>query len=361
AGGIAILAAKTMPLFKVLQDKLDRLTLIAREGLTGIRIIRAFDRTRHESERFDGANRDLTDTAVRVNQLAAVMMPMMMLLLNYTTIAIIWYGGIRIDAGQMQVSSLMAFIQYVKQIMWALLMVSMMFVMLPRPAVSAARLQEVLESVPVIREPAEPVRAVDPQQRGVVAFHNVTFSYPGAERPALRDITFTARPGQVTAIIGGIGSGKSTLVKLIPRFYDVDEGSITVGGVDVRRQPLAELRRQIGWVPQRTFLFSGTVADNIRVGNPGATDEEVRRAAEIAQAAEFIQELEGGWEAPVEQGGTNLSGGQRQRLAIARALVRRPDIYIFDDSFSALDLRTEARLRRMLKEATAQATVIVVA
>lgn len=361
AGGIALLASKTMPLFKVLQDKLDRLTLVAREGLTGIRVIRAFDRTRHEAERFDRANRDLTDTAIGVNQLAAMLMPMMMLLLNYTTIAIIWYGGIRIDGGQMQVGSLMAFIQYVMQIMWALLMVSMMFVMLPRAAVSATRIQEVLASVPVIQEPAEPVHPRDPQQRGVVTFNNVTFSYPGAERPALRNITFTARPGQVTAIIGGIGSGKSTLVKLIPRFYDVDEGSITVSGVDVRRLPLAKLRRQIGWVPQTTFLFSGTVADNIRVGKPDANEEEIRQAAEIAQAAPFIQELEGGWDAPVEQGGTNLSGGQRQRLAIARALVRRPGIYIFDDSFSALDLKTEARLRRMLAEATAHATVIVVA
>lgn len=359
--GVALIAKKALPLFSLLQQKLDRLTLVAREGLTGIRVIRAFDRTAHESARFDDVNRDFTDTAIRVNKILAAMMPMMMLCLNYTTIAIIWFGGLRIDAGHMQVGNLMAFIQYVMQIMWAMLMVSAMFVILPRAGVSAARIQGVLATEPIIAEPEAPIQPEAGQQQGLVEFKDVTFSYPGAERPALSHITFTAPPGEITAIIGGIGAGKTTLINLIPRFYDVDSGQILVDGVDVRRLPLAALREKIGLVPQKPILFSGTIGDNIRFGRQDAADHEVDHAAAVAQGTEFITQLDDGFDALVTQGGTNLSGGQRQRLTIARALLRRPAIYIFDDNFSALDLRTEAKLRHLLRDETRAATVIMVA
>ncbi|GBK62568.1 MAG: ABC transporter ATP-binding protein [Paenibacillus macerans] len=359
AGSIWLIAGKGIPLFKAIQKKIDKLNLVMRESLTGIRVIRSFNRTAYESKRFDAANLDLTDTSIRVNKIMAFMMPIMMLVMNLSSVAIIWFGGLRIDAGQMQVGDLMAFLQYAMQIMFSLVMVSMMFVMVPRASASAVRINEVLDMVPEIKD--ADVAAAMSGQKGYVEFQNVSFSYPGAEQPAVRDITFSAKPGEVTAIIGGTGSGKSTLISLIPRFYDVDEGRVLVDGVDVREMKQEELRRKIGFVPQKAVLFSGTINDNIRYGKEDATDEEIRHAAEIAQASDFIAEMEHGYESVIAQGGTNVSGGQKQRLSIARALVRKPEIYIFDDSFSALDFKTDAKLRAALKQETREATVIIVA
>lgn len=359
AAAVTIIALKALPLFQEMQQKLDRLNLVLRENLTGIRVIRAFNRTDHEKRRYNEANRDLTSTAVRVNRIIASMLPVMMFSLNITTVAIIWYGGMRIDSGQMMVGDLMAFLQYVMLILFSLIMVSMLFVMIPRASVSVARINEVLDTVPEIKDPPQPRRAGGPGGR--VEFKNVTFSYPGAEKPALSRISFSAGPGEVTAIIGGTGSGKSTLANLMLRFYDVDSGAILVDGVDVREMSPDELRQKIGYVPQKSFLFSGSVADNIRFGRRSASDAEVRHAAEAAQAADFIAGLAGGYEAEIAQGGVNISGGQKQRLAIARALVRRPEIYIFDDSFSALDFKTDARVRAALKEITAGSTVFIIA
>lgn len=359
AGFIALIASKGVPLFKAMQVKLDKLNLVLRENLTGIRVIRAFNRIDHEKKRFHEANLDLTNTAIKVNKIMAFMMPVMMLLMNFTTIAIIWFGGIRIDHGDMQVGSLMAFIQYAMQIMFSLIMVSMMFVMIPRASASAVRINEVLEIVPQINDPGEAKNAN--AEKGYVEFKNVTFSYPGAEQPALNNISFTAAPGEVTAIIGGTGSGKSTLISLLPRFYDVDSGSVMVDGVDVREMTQEELRKKIGFIPQKAVLFTGTVADNIRYGKEDATDEEILQAAETSQAMEFISGMPEGFDSPISQGGTNVSGGQKQRLSIARALVRRPEVYIFDDSFSALDFKTDAKLRAALKKETAESTVLIVA
>jgi len=356
---ITVISRKGMPLFKAVQEKIDRLNLVTREGLAGIRVIRAFNRTQYEENRFDGANRELTGTAVRVGRLMAAMDPAMSTIFNATAIAILWFGGIRVDLGELQVGRLMAFIQYAMQIMFSLMMVSMILVMVPRAAVSASRIAEVLRMRPSVTDPEEP--QVPAENLGVVEFENVTFYYPGAEVPALRGVSFTARPGQVTAIIGSIGSGKSTLVSLLLRFYDVTEGSIRVDGVDIRKWPQKELRDRIGYVPQRAMLFSGTVRENLRYGKPDATDGELRHAAEVAQAAEFVERLEDGYDALVAQGGTNLSGGQRQRLTIARALVRRPKIYVFDDNFSALDFKTDAKVRMALRRETADATVIIIA
>lgn len=356
---IGIIASKGVPLFKAMQVKLDKLNLVLRENLTGIRVVRAFNREEHEQQRFNMANMDLTETAIRVNKLMAAMMPLMMLIMNFTTIAIIWFGGIRINSGAMEVGDMMAFIQYAMQIMFSLLTVSIMFVMVPRASASAARINEVLDMVPEIIDPvaAKPADAM----HGYVEFRNVTFSYPGAEQPALSNISFHAHPGEVTAIIGGTGSGKSTLISLIPRFYDIQEGSILVDGVDVREMTQADLRQKIGFVPQKAVLFSGSVADNIRHGKLDATEAEISHAAEVAQATEFISGMPDRFDAVLSQGGTNVSGGQKQRLSIARALVRRPEIHIFDDSFSALDFKTDARLRAALREETVNSTVLIVA
>ncbi|MCH1641911.1 ABC transporter ATP-binding protein/permease [Paenibacillus timonensis] len=359
AGAIFLIARKGLPLFKAIQKKIDKLNLVMRESLTGIRVIRSFNRTDYESKRFDAANLDLTDTSIKVNKIMAFMMPIMMLVMNLSSVAIIWFGGLRIDAEQMQVGDLMAFLQYAMQIMFSLVMVSMMFVMIPRASASAIRINEVLDMDPVIKDSATGSQATE--TKGLVEFQNVSFSYPGAEQPAVQDISFTAKPGQVTAIIGGTGSGKSTLISLIPRFYDVQEGSVRVDGVDVRDMTQEELRNKIGFVPQMAVLFSGTINENIRYGKEDATDEEVRRAAEIAQATDFIGKMEQGFESPIAQGGTNVSGGQKQRLSIARALVRPAEIYIFDDSFSALDFKTDAKLRAALKQETKESTVIIVA
>ncbi|GCE28042.1 multidrug ABC transporter ATP-binding protein [Dictyobacter alpinus] len=356
---ILIITGKAIPLFKIMQLKIDKLNLVLDEGLTGVRVIRAFDRVRHEEQRFDAANTDLTNTAIKVNRTIAALMPLMMLLLNFTTIAIVWFGSIRINNGDMKVGALIAFLQYAMQIMFSLIMVSMMFVMLPRASASAERINKVLEIDPEIVDAKQLQRTG--QQKGYVEFKHVTFSYPGAEQPALSDITFQANPGEVTAIIGGTGAGKSTLVGLIPRFYDIDEGSILIDGVDLRELAQEDLRSKIGFVPQKAVLFSGSIAENIRYGKEDATSEEIEHAARIAQATEFISDMKDGFDSTIAQGGNNVSGGQKQRLSIARALVRHPEIYIFDDSFSALDFKTDARLRSALKEETRASTVLIVA
>ncbi|MBU3197009.1 ABC transporter ATP-binding protein [Clostridium algidicarnis] len=358
-GIITIIARKGLPLFKSMQIKLDKLNLVLREGLTGIRVIRAFNRNDHERERFNEANHDLTSTAIKVNKLMSILMPLMMLVMNFTTIAIIWFGAKRIDAGNMQVGDLMAFIQYVMQIMFSLIMVSMMFIMIPRASVSASRINEVLDIVPVINDPKDIKKAVS--KKGYVEFKNVSFNYPGSESSVIRDISFSAAPGETTAIIGGTGSGKSTIVSLIPRFYDINSGSILINGVDLRDMSQGELRSKIGFVPQKAVLFTGTISDNIRYGKEDATEDEIKKAANIAQATDFISNMEEGFNSVIAQGGTNVSGGQKQRLSIARALVRRPEIYIFDDSFSALDFKTDAKLRAVLKDETKESTVIIVA
>lgn len=359
AAAIGVISLRSVPLFKVMQTKLDKLNRVLREGLTGIRVIRAFNRIDHEKERFHNANLDLTETAIKVNKIMAALMPVMMLVMNVTTIAIIWFGSIRIDQGQMQVGNLMAFLQYVMQILFSLMLFSMIFVMLPRASASGARINEVLAIVPEINDAK--VMKNTGSLKGFVEFQNVTFYYPGAEQPALSGVSFSACPGEVTAVIGGTGSGKSTLINLIPRFYDVDEGHVLVDGVDIRELPQETLRAKIGFVPQKAVLFTGTIADNIRYGKEEAIDDEVRRTAEIAQAADFIGEMKDGFQSMIAQGGTNVSGGQKQRLSIARALVRQPEIYIFDDSFSALDFKTDAKLRAALRRETNESTVIIVA
>lgn len=356
---IYAIAGKAMPYFKAMQKKVDKINLVVREGLTGIRVIRAFNRIDHEKARFNEANIDLTNTAIRVNKIMAFMMPIMMIVMNLTTVSIIWFGGIRIDEGNMQVGSLMAFLQYAMQIMFSLVMVSMMFVMLPRASASAIRINEVLDMVSDINDPQQ--EAAMGVQKGYIEFQDVTFSFPGAEQPAVRNISFSARPGETTAIIGGTGSGKSTIINLIPRFYDVQSGSVKVDGVDVREMTQETLRAKIGYVPQKAVLFTGTITENIRYGKDDATDEEVRHAAAVAQAADFIGEMKDGYDSLIAQGGTNVSGGQKQRLSIARALVRKPEIYLFDDSFSALDFKTDAKLRQALKGETAEATLLIVA
>jgi len=348
-----------MPLFKAMQVKIDKLNLVLRESLTGIRVVRAFNRIDTEKGRFDDANADLMNNAVKVNKIMAFLMPIMMLIMNVTTIAIIWFGGKRIDAGSMQVGSLLAFMQYGMQILFGFLMLAMVFIMIPRAQASAIRINEVLDMEPGIIDPKKEILA--DEKSGYVEFKEVSFSYPGAEQPAISNITFSARPGETTAIIGGTGSGKSTLVNLIPRFYNVDSGVVLVDGVDVREMSQESLRSKIGFVPQNTVLFSGTIAENIKYGKIDATMEEIQHAASVAQATDFVNGMESGYEHFIAQGGTNVSGGQKQRLSIARALVRKPEIYIFDDSFSALDFKTDARLRAALKKETSEATVIIIA
>lgn len=359
AGAIALIGAKGLPLFKQIQKKLDRLNLVLREQLTGIRVVRSFNRGEHERQRFNNANTDLRDISIKVNVLMATLMPVMMLVMNFSMIAILFFGGQRIDSGSMDIGSLIAFVQYAMQIMFSLIMVSIIFVMIPRASASAERINEVLEMQPELEDPSQP-RSMASEQ-GTIEFDNVTFRYPGAENAALSGISFTARPGETTAIIGGTGSGKTTLLSLIPRFYDVTEGHVRVNGTDVRELTQEQLRSKIGFVPQKAVLFTGTIAENIRHGREDASMEEVEHAARIAQAENFISEMKDGYESLIAQGGNNVSGGQKQRLSIARALVRRPEIYIFDDSFSALDFKTDARLRAALKSETKEAAVIIVA
>lgn len=357
--GVIILAGRALPLFKQVQKKMDRMNLVLREELTGIRVIRSFNRSQYEIKRFDNANRDMMGISIRINQIMAAAMPVMMLMMNLSTVAIVWFGGLRIDSGSMQVGDLMAFIQYAMMIMFSILMGAMMFIMIPRAQVSAVRVNEVMAVQPDVRDTEGTARKFTEEPS--VTFEDVTYSYPGAEKPALSHVTFTAFPGETTAIIGGTGSGKSTLLNLIPRFFDPAGGTVKVGGRDIRTIPLSELRSMIGYVPQKAILFSGTAAENIRYGSSRATDQDIRDAARIAQADGFISKMSEGYQSGIAQGGKNISGGQRQRLAIARAIVRKADIYLLDDSFSALDYRTDAQLRRALTQVTKSATLIIVA
>ncbi len=357
---ITIIAKKGIPLFKVLQKKLDTLNLVLRERLTGIRVIRAYDKEPSESARFDFANKDLTDTAVKVNRIMASLMPILMLILNLTSLAIVWFSAKRIDAGTSNIGNMMAFIQYAMLILISLIMFSVVFVMLPRAIASAERINAVLLTAPTILDNVSSAEFCN-DKKGYIEFKNVTFSYPKASAPVLHKISFSASPGETTAIIGSTGSGKSTIVNLIPRFYDINEGEILIDCVNIKDMAQKDLRDKIGFVPQRPVLFSGTIAENLRYGNENATDEDLNDAARIAQAFDFIGEKENGFEEILTQGGTNLSGGQRQRLSIARALVRRPEIYIFDDSFSALDYKTDRLLRKELKASLNDETVIIVA
>ncbi|MGN9164800.1 ABC transporter ATP-binding protein [Tissierellaceae bacterium HCP3S3_D8] len=356
---IAIVGKKGFPYFKIVQERIDRVNQVLREELTGIRVIRAFNRTDYEEDRFNNANRDLTKIYLKVVRLMSVMMPLLNIILNFTIVAVIWYGSKLIDMENLEIGDLMAYIQYVMQIMFSLIMVSVMFIMIPRAVASANRINEVLDMETEITDREETRDATG--LRGSLEFRDVSFKYPGAENPVLCNISFTAKPGETTAIIGGTGSGKSTVISLIPRFYDVSKGAIFLDGVDIRDLSQEDLRRKIGIVSQDTMLFTGSVSDNIRFGKEDATDEEVVHAAEIAQAKEFIVDLEEGFDSNVAQGGTNLSGGQKQRLSIARALVRRPEIYVFDDSFSALDFKTDKKLRKALEEETHNSTIIIVA
>ncbi len=358
-GIILFVALKGFPLFQSIQKKIDKINLVLREGLTGIRVIRAFNRIEDEKRRFHEANLDLMETSIQVNRIMAVLMPVMMLVMNVTTVCIIWFGSIRIDRGTSNVGNMMAFLQYAMQILFSLLMASIMFIMLPRAQASAQRINEVLDTEPEIKDS---VNTFNPNSdvRGCIEFRNVSFSYHGAEEPAVCGISFTALPGEVTAIIGSTGSGKSTLINLIPRFYDTDQGNIYIDGVDVRDMSQDDLRAKIGFVPQKAVLFTGTIAENIRYGNEDASDEEVKTAAGTAQADEFISEMKDGFDSIISQGGTNVSGGQKQRISIARALIRKPEIYVFDDSFSALDFKTDAKLRAALRKETVNSTVIIV-
>lgn len=357
---VLVLFATVMPRFKLVQKLIDRLNLVTREILTGIMVIRAFGTEKHEEKRFDKANDDLTRTNLFVNRVMTCMMPTMMLIMNGITLLIMWNGAYSIDDGVMQVGDLMAFIQYTMQIIMAFLMISMVSVMLPRASVSMTRIDEVLVSESVIMDPENPQKSVA-SEKGVVEFRDVSFRYPNAEENVLSHISFTAKPGQTTAFIGSTGSGKSTLVNLIPRFYDVTEGQVLVDGVDVRDMSQHELHDKLGYVPQKGVLFSGTIDSNLRYGKKDASEETIRQAAEIAQATEFIDAKPNGYDSPIAQGGTNVSGGQKQRLSIARAIAKDPKIYIFDDSFSALDYKTDLTLRNALKEHTGDATVLIVA
>jgi len=356
---MTVMITKLVPAFRTMQTRIDAVNRVLREQITGIRVVRAFVRERSEAERFDEANGALTDTALRVGRMAALMIPIVMMIANVTSVAVIWFGGHEIDNGGMGIGSLTALLSYIMQILMSVMMASMIAMLAPRAAVCAERITEVLDTEPSVLPPASPVTVMD--RPALVELRNAEFQYPGADEPVLRGISFTAHPGQTTAIIGATGSGKTTLLGLIPRLIDVTSGAVTVSGTDVRELDPELLRAHIGLVPQKPYLFSGTVASNLRYGKPDATDDELWRALEIAQAADFVRAMPEGLETPVAQGGTTVSGGQRQRLAIARALVRRPSVYLFDDSFSALDLSTDARLRAALRPETKDACVIIVA
>ena len=355
---IAVIGSKGIPLFKSIQSKLDKVNLVMREKLNGIRVIRAFNKSEFESVKFNAANKDLTDTSIKVNKLMGSLQPVLMLILNLTTVALVWIGALRINDGSVQIGNLMAVIQYAMQIMFSLIMMAMMFVMIPRGAASAKRINEVFDIEPSIRDEVK----VDSMksERGSIEFRDVTFAYEGAEEPVLNNISFAVNAGETLSIIGGTGSGKSTLVSLIPRLYDITSGDILLNGVNIKDVSQEELRENIGYVPQKAILFSGTIEENIRYGKENATDEEVRHAADVAQASEFIEKIEDDYKHVISQGGTNVSGGQKQRLSIARALVRKPSVYVFDDSFSALDFKTDAKLRAGLKGETKDSAVIVV-
>jgi ATP-binding cassette subfamily B protein len=356
---VLILMSIALPKFRIIQSLIDRLNLVARESLSGMMVIRAFNRQAFEEERFDKANLDLTAVTLFINRLMVIMMPLMMLIMNGLGIAIIWIGAHQVAEANMQVGDMMAFIQYAMQIVMSFLMLTMLFIFLPRAAVSADRIADVLETDPVIQDPEAPQQFAGPT-RGLIEFRDVSFRYPSASENVLCDISFTARPGQTTAFIGSTGCGKSTLVNLIPRFYDVTEGAVFIDGTDIRHVTQHDLRDRIGYIPQTGTLFSGTIESNLLYADENASPETVRTAIDIAQASEFILSNPDGLNAEISQGGTNVSGGQKQRLAIARALVKNPPIYIFDDSFSALDFRTDSALRAALKEKTGDSTVLIV-
>ena len=357
---ILVLFLVAMPKFRIMQSLVDKVNLVMREILTGLSVIRAFSTQKYEEERFDKANRDLTRTNLFVNRAMTFMMPVMMLVMNGISVLIMWNGAHGIDNGEMQVGDMMAFIQYTMQIIMGFLMLCMLSIMLPRAAVAADRVQEVLDSRTVILDLDQPEK-FSGNEKGLLTFDHVSFRYPGADENVIHDISFTARPGETTAIIGSTGSGKSTLVNLIPRFYDVTEGSITLDGVDIRNVSQHELRERLGYVPQKGVLFSGDIASNIMFGNPEGGEEEMVGAAEIAQATEFIDQKPEGYKSPIAQGGSNVSGGQKQRLSIARAIAKHPEVFIFDDSFSALDFKTDVTLRKALKKRTKNSTVLIVA
>ncbi|ADU29566.1 ABC transporter related protein [Evansella cellulosilytica DSM 2522] len=355
---IFLIARKAIPLFTTLQKRTDRLNLVIRESLTGVRVIRAFNRVEDEKERFSEANEAYRDTGIKVNRILAALFPVLMIIMNFTNIAIVWFGAIRIDQGAMQVGNMMAFLQYAMMILMSLVMLSITFIMIPRAQASAKRVNEVLQLKGTIADPEG--EEVDTGQRGHVQFNDVTYRHAGAEKPAIQNISFQAKPGETTAIIGSTGAGKSTLIQLILRFYDPESGTILVDGVNTKEMTQKLLRQKIGYVPQKAALFNGTIAENIRYGKADAKDEEVLEALEIAQATDFVNEKKDGIHSILQQSGGNLSGGQKQRLSIARALIRKPEIYIFDDSFSALDYKTDAKLRKALKEKINDATMIYV-
>ncbi|MBC1601158.1 ABC transporter ATP-binding protein [Listeria welshimeri] len=355
---VVVLGGKAMPMFKSLQKKMDKLNRVIREGLTGIRVVRSFTRNADELEKFEEANADYATTAIKVNRLLSLMSPLMMLLMNLTSIAIVWIGSIFIGNGDMQVGDLMAFIQYAMQIMMSFMMLSAVFIMIPRAGASAERINEVLDMNAEILNPENPKTSTPPAK---LSFENVTFRYEGAEKPVIEDITFEAKAGETIAIIGSTGAGKSTLINMIPRFYDVESGVVKINGIDVREMDQSILRQKIGLVPQKAVLFTGTIASNMRYGKEDATDEEIWKALRTAQAENFVSKLANGLDSRVEQGGNNFSGGQKQRLSIARSLIRTPEIYIFDDSFSALDFKTDAKLREALKAETTEAVTLIVA
>lgn len=358
-GIIATLFSLALPRFKVIQTLVDRLNQVVRENLSGLLVTRAFNTQDFEEARFDKENKTLTDTNLFVNRTMAAMMPLMMLLMNLITVLIVWVGSYQVSAFKIDVGQMMAYMQYVMQIIMAFLMMSMMFIMIPRASVSAVRIADVLESDPQIKN--RPDALLFSSSEGVLRFDHVSFRYPGAEEDVLHDIDFTAKPGETTAFIGSTGSGKSTIANLVPRFYDVTEGSITIDGTDIRDMELHSLRSQLGYVPQKAVLFSGTIDSNLRYADKNATDEEILSGAQIAQAMEFIDSRPEGFETPIAQGGSNVSGGQKQRLSIARALVKKPQIYIFDDSFSALDFKTDSALRAALRKETGGSTVLLIA
>ncbi|SSC12236.1 ABC-type multidrug transport system, ATPase and permease component [Mesotoga infera] len=358
-GMVGIVFAIALPKFKKIQKLIDRLNLVTREHLSGLMVVRAFNTQKFEEERFDTANRDVTKTELFVNRVMVVLMPAIMFVMNGTMLLIVWVGAHQIEASTMQVGDMMAYIQYAMLIIFAFLMLTMMFIMIPRASVSAARVSEILEVDPQIKDPKNP-KKFGKNFKGIVQFKNVCYRFPGAEKNILNNISFTALPGQTTAIIGSTGSGKSTLLNMIPRFYDVCGGQVLVDGIDIREVSQHDLREKIGYVPQKGILFSGTIESNLKYADETASEEEVERAAKIAQALEFITTKEGGYNSPISQGGTNVSGGQKQRLSIARALLKKPKILLFDDSFSALDFKTDAALRRKLKEETGDCTMIIV-
>ncbi|MEU5273389.1 ABC transporter ATP-binding protein [Streptomyces hygroscopicus] len=359
---VTLIARRMRPLFRDVQERIDTVNRVLREQITGIRVIRAFVRDTHERDRFAAANTGLMDVSLRAGRLMSLMFPAVMLVVNVSSVAVVWFGGQRIDSGGMEVGALTAFLSYLMQILTSVMMATFMFMMVPRAEVCAERVQEVLDTGTSVVPPLVPVApASGAAGRGLLELRGVEFRYPGADEPVLRDISLTARPGRTTAVIGSTGSGKSTLLGLVPRLFDATDGSVHIDGVDVRDLDPEVMSRTIGLVPQKPYLFSGTVASNLRYGNPDATDEELWQALETAQAREFVAAMEGGLAAPIAQGGANVSGGQRQRLAIARALVRKPSVYLFDDSFSALDYATDARLRAALADETEDATVVIVA